>query len=66
MNRDRIRALLGNMYRTAHPNVLVVAGDEERGFADLVRVGRIFYLEHPDGADEDGFSQGLYHVPPLF
>ncbi len=26
-NEDRIRALLGNMYRTAHPNVLVVAGD---------------------------------------
>jgi len=26
-NQDRIRALLGNMYRTAHPNVLVVAGD---------------------------------------
>ena len=26
-NEDRIRALLGNMYRTVHPNVLVVAGD---------------------------------------
>ena len=26
-NEDRIRALLGNLYRTAHPNVLVVAGD---------------------------------------
>ena len=26
-NENRIRALLGNMYRTAHPNVLVVAGD---------------------------------------
>ena len=26
-NEDRIRALLGNVYRTAHPNVLVVAGD---------------------------------------
>ena len=26
-SEDRIRALLGNMYRTAHPNVLVVAGD---------------------------------------
>jgi len=26
-NEDRIRALLGNMYRTAHPNVLVLAGD---------------------------------------
>lgn len=26
-NESRIRALLGNMYRTAHPNVLVVAGD---------------------------------------
>ena len=26
-NEDRIRALLGNLYRTVHPNVLVVAGD---------------------------------------
>ena len=26
-NENRIRALLGNMYRTVHPNVLVVAGD---------------------------------------
>ncbi len=26
-NEDRIRALLGNLYRTAHPNVLVVSGD---------------------------------------
>lgn len=26
-NEGRIRALLGNMYRTVHPNVLVVAGD---------------------------------------
>ena len=26
-NDDRIRALLGNLYRTAHPNVLVVSGD---------------------------------------
>ncbi len=26
-NEHRIRALLGNLYRTAHPNVLVVSGD---------------------------------------
>ena len=26
-NEGRIRALLGNLYRTAHPNVLVVSGD---------------------------------------
>ena len=26
-NDDRIRALLGNLYRTVHPNVLVVSGD---------------------------------------
>ncbi|SVB03543.1 uncharacterized protein METZ01_LOCUS156397 [marine metagenome] len=26
-NASRIRALLGNLYRTAHPNVLVVSGD---------------------------------------
>ncbi len=44
-NEDRIRALLGNLYRTAHPNVLVWRGTGERFLT--ARCSTEFWSTHP-------------------